>query len=583
MFDAFTIIPLFFFLGAAYLFNKRNRSLPRERLFLISSLEAVFSYLLVYILFFEGYYDYFFAFFIMLIAMLTVAIVLFWLEENRKELLDLQIETIKNTLIIFALTFLPFYVFLTIFRFQPAFLQVLYSLILTVIVYLLHMPLQRLLSPLWSFIVDLVENTFAAKYVVLWLIAVLLTATIALFDYPGERVKEALNLADHVNYFTYDGYETDLENDFRAEENIRVVLDEALETERINDYWTTEDTLYLYTYENEVIAIDRSSKETLYAQSLGWLEDYGTTFSRKNIRYHFFTDEEALYVLAKTGIFRIDRDGHSTVTDDLTFFNARLFYDENTASFLRQTAPMTYEVYALESGTISSSRTIRLADDGSGEPIVIDERLFTIEDGSYRFEGDIRYPIDEDAITIFDHSTMTMTHIVNTDHQTSAIRDITLRAIDEDGNERIETLNQRYDLTGIIAGDEYYMTNFEEGIERIDIVDSDLRPTAIHRPIVTEPVWFEHAILDAYVATVKDVRGSFEYLQVENSRDRTYLTIRELNEEETGLDLPFYSHYQPLIFIAIAVAMLIPVTDNRQYITFIGFHYLWKKDKPDSE
>ncbi len=584
MFDIATIIPLFFFLGATYLFNKKKLSLSNGRLILISSLEAVFSYLLAYILFFEGYYDFFFSFFIMLMLMLSVAIVLFWLEENRKELLDLQIETIKNTLIIFTLTFLPFYVFLTVFRFQPAILQIVYSLILTITLYLLHIPLQRLFAPLWSFIVDFIDNTFAAKFVALWLIIVLATASIALFDFPSERIKDTLNLSDHVPYFTYDGYETDLKNNVRAEETARIVLDDTIKTKRVNDYWTTEDTIFLYTYENEVLAIDRSSKNILYDESLGTLDDYGTIFSQQNIRYTFFTENETLYVFAKTGIFSIDRDGFSTITNDLTFFNARLFYDGETVSFLRQIEQTTYEIHVLESGTLTTSRTIETGDTEIEKPIVISEHLFEQKNGFYHFDEDTRYPIEDDAITLFDHDAMTMTHIANTKYQTSAIKDITLKTIDEDGNERIKTFNKRYDLTGIIAGDHYYMTNFEEGIERIDIIDSNLRATAIHRPIVNEPIWFSNAILSAYVSTIKEVDGSFEYLQVESSENRTYLTIRRLNEEETGLDLSFYSHYQPLIFLAIVVAMLLPVTDNRQYITFIGFDYLrQKKDATSAE
>jgi hypothetical protein len=579
MFDIFTIIPLFFFLGASYLFNQKKRSLSHGRLILVSSLEAVLSYLLAYILFFEGYYNFFFSFFLMLILMLSVAIVLFWLEENRNELLDLQIETIKNTLVIFTLTFLPFYVFLTIFRFQPALLQVFYALVLTTIVYLLHIPLQRLFSPLWTFIVDFIDNTFAAKFVALWLIIVLATASVALFDFPSERIKATLNLSDHVNYFTYDGYETDLKNHFRAEEDTRIVLADTIKTKRVNDYWTTADTIFLYTYENEVLAIDRASKKMLYTKSLGTLDDYGTVFSQQNMRYNFFTENESLYVFAKTGLFHIDRDGFSTLTNDLTFFNARLFYDEEDVSFLRQIGPTTYEIQVLDSGTLRSSRTIETADTEIEKPIVISERLFEQKDGFYHFAEDRRYPIEDDVITLFDHQTMTMTYIANTKYQTSAIKDITIKAIDKEGNEQSETFNKRYDLTGIIAGDHYYLTNFEEGIERIDIIDSSLLATAIHRPIVSEPLWFSHAILSAYISTIKNSDASLEYLQVESSADRTYLTIRTLNEEETGLDLPFYSHYQPLIFLAIVVAMLLPVTDNRQYITFVGFDHLrTKKD-----
>lgn len=584
MFDIYTIIPLFFFLGATYLFNRKKLSVSDGRLILISSLEAVFSYLIVYILFFEGYYDFFFSFFIMLIVMLTVAIILFWLEENRKELLDLQIETIKNTVIIFTLTFLPFYVFLTVFRFQPVFLQILYALVLTTILYLLHIPMQRLFSPLWSFIVDFIDNTFAAKFVALWLIVVLATASIALFDFPSERIKDAMNLSDHVDYFTYDGYETDLKNNFRAERIFRIILDDEVKPRRVNDYWMRDNTLFIYTYENELMAIDIPTQKVLYRESLGTLDEYGTVFSQQNIRYNFFTENETIYVFAKTGIFSIDRNGFSTITNDLTFFNARLFYDGETVSFLKQNGPSTYDVHTLESGTLSLSRQIDTEDAGIENPIVISERLFEQNDGFYHFDEEIRYPIEDDAITLFDHTSMTMTYISNTKYQTSAIKDIRIKAIDDDGNERVETFNKRYDLTGIMAGDHYYMTNFEEGIERIDIIDPSLRAVAIHRPIVTEPIWFTHAIERAYVSVIKEVDESLEYMQVESSSDKTYLTVLRLYETKTGLDLPFYSHYQPLIFIPIFIALLLPVTDNRQYITFIGFDHLrQKKDSSSSE
>jgi hypothetical protein len=67
-------------------------------------------------------------------------------------------------------------------------------------------------------------------------------------------------------------------------------------------------------------------------------------------------------------------------------------------------------------------------------------------------------------------------------------------------------------------------------------------------------------------------------MQVESNGDKTYFQIYDLENKVIDLKLPFYSHYGILSIIVILIAIVIPITDDIKYLTYLDFNSVTKDD-----
>ena len=75
----------------------------------------------------------------------------------------------------------------------------------------------------------------------------------------------------------------------------------------------------------------------------------------------------------------------------------------------------------------------------------------------------------------------------------------------------------------------------------------------------------------SYIANYRTYDDSATFLQVETKEDKTLLTIYELYQVNQDIHLPFYSHYGIFSLLILLVAILIPITDDIKYVTYIDF------------
>ena len=119
MLSLFMILPLLFLLASTYYYNEQEMVETKSYVIKVSILEGILSYLVIMILFLQGFISIFFVLLLIFvfIAVFSFIIMSFAGQFGIKGILEL--ETIKNNIILFGVTILPFYVFLTVFRYLP--------------------------------------------------------------------------------------------------------------------------------------------------------------------------------------------------------------------------------------------------------------------------------------------------------------------------------------------------------------------------------------------------------------------------------------------------------------------------------
>jgi hypothetical protein len=82
----------------------------------------------------------------------------------------------------------------------------------------------------------------------------------------------------------------------------------------------------------------------------------------------------------------------------------------------------------------------------------------------------------------------------------------------------------------------------------------------------------------SYISNYRTHENQVQFLQVEANSSKTNLLIYNLESKNVDLKLPFYSHYSLLSVIVILVAIMIPITDDIKYLTYLDYNALTKKD-----
>ncbi|MDA3931910.1 MAG: hypothetical protein PF513_04160, partial [Tenericutes bacterium] len=150
MYYLFLILPLPVLFGISLYFNNRKYFAGSGNKIIVSILEGIGMYLVVSAIFMEGFIGNPF----LQIAIFVLGFIVLIISNNRINELepefDDQIETLKNLLVIFASTVLLFYVLLSVFRFQPFYLQFLYAIAGTVLFNVLAHYIKKITSELYD-------------------------------------------------------------------------------------------------------------------------------------------------------------------------------------------------------------------------------------------------------------------------------------------------------------------------------------------------------------------------------------------------------------------------------------------------
>ena len=109
MFNLFAIVPYFMMIGLAYYMNSKKIRDTKIQILLLSFLESTYGYLFLLLLFLQNFYPQTWFYIFTFIFILIMSLVLYFFFTGTYEDSDLQIETIKNTMVIFTLSQLSRY------------------------------------------------------------------------------------------------------------------------------------------------------------------------------------------------------------------------------------------------------------------------------------------------------------------------------------------------------------------------------------------------------------------------------------------------------------------------------------------
>ncbi len=186
----FFFLPLGFMLPVTFYMNIKKRTESQLRIACISVLESIICFSFVAVLFLSRIDVPFFIYSILLVLTLTSGLILFWNNNDIKQETadieqdqDVQFETMKNVIVLFLITILPFYIGLTIFRHLSIILAMVLSFILSSLTTILHHYLTKAIEPIYQKTALKVSISGPSKWLMLLVPAFILLITLFFIDF----------------------------------------------------------------------------------------------------------------------------------------------------------------------------------------------------------------------------------------------------------------------------------------------------------------------------------------------------------------------------------------------------------------
>lgn len=572
MFSIYTVIPLIVFLVSSYLFNRKKLEQSLSYTMMISVFEGILTFLIVYLIFFEGFFSAIYQYFLFIILLAILSYVLFFIERDLDRDVDLQVETIKNNLVLFFITIAPFYVFLTVFRYQSVFLQILYSILIVfglLFVYLFFRKwIDQTIKSLSSFVFDTTERALGMIGGGLLFIIIFFL----LFNISMSGIKQELNLSDNISYFSYQDFPVRLENNFNHETEFKFTIDEEMDMEFI-DYYVDEGMLYLYSDSNALYTIDIDSGLILHHQFLSGI--YGSnSIEEDDLKQMFFIQNDQLYFLTPSTLYQVNAEEYVIVnlTADT---NLDVFYQENQPYFLRLMDTGVYQIHHVEDNDVELVESVDLTTSGVyDELVVIDDILFYQNDAIYHQYYDDYSFARLDGHSIYDEKN----HIMYTTVYDEVEQDTVYYQSSNETSVKEYALSNMQNMNGFSHdGNVYYVEPFENGLGRIDIMNKDFVFQGIHNHLLYQNFWIGHQYTKSSIINYVIIDDKPTYLQLDQTEDEMQFSLHLIEERPIGMNLPFYAHHGLWMLLPSVLALFFPLSDYRKHISFIGFKESLKK------
>ena len=576
MLNLFAILPLLLLILSSYYFNNKKLSDTKSEIVFISILEGTLSYFVIVILFLQGFLSVFFLFVITLVLMFTFAYFVFFKDEYNDDDWDLQIETVKNNLVLFTIIVLPLYVFLTIFRYLEPYYQIPLAVLLTASIFYLSILARKLLDPLYnkiSFIVSMMGNI---KYFYLWVIIGVVFSSAILFQFPKNTVSESLNLSNNVKYLAFDGFPTNIQNNFHQEE-VSQVDSEYLFSSKITDYYYDSTHLYIYTSSNLLLIYNLTTKEIVFEEKFDSSNTTINSFSEDELYNRFIYFDNQLFLQGIHYTYLLTPSA-ATEISDVSSNSSRYYMLDDELYFLKKTSDTIFETYKYSAGAITLNETIDLGTTTYDNLLVISQNYFYEENNKYILHEDptITFNIEE-GFPIYDQDN----HIM---YYNSIFIDETIYSKVASGEETDSfTLYKSHNLNGIVIDDYIFFTSdLETSKNRIEIMNNRFEIEAIYNHQELQPFWISNEIHESYIGNYQEKDNNIEFVQIDQNDKHTVITVYQLIEKEVYIAFPFYSFYGIGIFVSITIAFFIPLSNYRESITYSSFETVTEGKKTKS-
>lgn len=574
MFNIFTILPLVFLVLCSYMFNRKKLSESRTFLLGLSLFEGLVSYFFIYLLFLEGHIPYISLFFIFVFVLALITYIASLFQKELDNEIDLQIETIKNTLIVFFLTLSPLYLSLTIFRFQPVVLQVLYSVLVVFLLVLLKFVTSRKMETFKDSFKSQFTRNPKKSLILLGTSLGLLILFIAFFNIPLQGIKQRLNLSNPVSYLANDGLPTDMANNFKHTTPFKEKANEITSL-YIQDAYFHDDTMYLQI-QDKMYSLDAKSGDIMYSQD-GF--NSNPAIKSKSVKHQFFTQNDRLYFLSNNDLYELSREEFVLIHQfDAT--ETQIYEVDHQPHFLVKEENLTYRIHQMENNQIKLLTTIDFTVGDNSEFFkIIDQSLFYLQGDVYidyhhedtSIPGSITRPIYDGEhhllyYTFYDEDNYETFYTQVQDDQTSK----------ELKRQRLQNL---YGFTSngyvfyypVLNASNEQSLYYGKEFHHIDIMDHTFKFQAVQQLADYKTFFFSNTYTEKDILSYQTTDKGFGYLQIDKNSDTTLLTYHLVEEKETGLDASFYSHHALWMFIPTLLAFFFPLTNYREHITFLGY------------
>ena len=530
-----------------------------------SFFQTIIAYLFLLLVFYQSFIFKFYPILIIGFLMLVLSL-LYFLKDNDLSFTVsgiLKLEGIKNNILIVLVTIYPLYVFLTILRFNHWLIQILLALVLVFIVLVLSLILRRTMENLYQNLKNFVMDSDLGKYVIIWSIFGFLLLFNILFQLPLNPLKNNLNLSNNAPYFRFDGLPTDIDNSYKQKLVHKLTLTEN-DGRSIDDYIITDGYIYL-AQDNILYKYDIDTDNMVKKYYLPG------KVSNNYFNDMLFISRDNLYLYCNYGLYKITEDNLIKIGDINSDNSRRVRRTENEVLFLRNMDENSYELYSLSDEALNLEENISLDMTGYDELIVISETLF------YKKGND--YILYDDETKIFEDIEATLIYYNSTNLVIHYLKDNIIYF--NDGTENIQVIDYigRMLIEGEVVGD---LTVIRDGTKlddtRLLLFNYDMSKISIFNHLDFDRFYKLNDYNVSYVSNYRTHENQVQFLQVEANSSKTNLLIYNLESKNVDLKLPFYSHYSLLSVIVILVAIMIPITDDIKYLTYLDYNALTKKD-----
>ncbi|MDD3123338.1 MAG: hypothetical protein PHC62_07500 [Candidatus Izemoplasmatales bacterium] len=276
---------------------------------------------------------------------------LFWKSKLNGCDLDIEVETLKNNIVLFLSSFLPFIAFLLIFKDMSWYFKVSIALICTGIVFIIANFVKKVVDPIYDKIqIRKSEITDLTIYAIYFFFAIFIVTSffifVSLIKYDNIKI-------NNYKYFTY--AITSIDGD-------------------VIDYYYDENNLYIYTSSKElsneqITVFELETNEILYTQDIEYME---SSVDRNDFTSSRFVKMGSHLVLMPLyGAYDISLSGASLIS--LTEGYSTTFFESNGQDYLLvdhldNTYDVINESYQLSNSIDTSSMNMDL--------IIINDTLF---------------------------------------------------------------------------------------------------------------------------------------------------------------------------------------------------------------
>lgn len=571
-------ISISLFLFIPYYLNVKKLKHSNSKILVLSLLESISTIALAFLVFLQGFFATKIQIVLAFAVFLLAGLIYTYMVKDIEKEWDMQNENIKNSMIIFTLSIFSFMIGMTMFRFLNPFIQILLTILFICLVNLASVFFKKWFKPLLNKIITYFSlmNTF--KYFLLMIVVAIVGFFLFVYRLPMDSLKENLNLLDNTPYLAIEGFPTDIQNDFRNEIILEIETDVEFRN-TIIDYYYDDD--YLYVYDKISINIYDLNQNTLI--NTYELPNFNSNLdisSFPGLNNYFFKYNDELFLLGAQALFIVSPTEISDAFGDVNYYTSRNFIYNDELYFYRKLTTTDFIIYKYIDGNLDTNNEINNSVTNEDEFYVISNKLFSLENDKYVVYGDSSKSFDYYKGTVIYNESESEMYYAYSVPELGYTRYVEVKSTGEIND---YSISRARNSDMILVNDYIFLTEFNDIYNTtIEIINPDFEIYGVKNFTKKVSVYIQNDYYNQYIANFHSSENNLEYLRVDINRNHTILTLNNVYQDDVVINLPFYTHFGFGYLFLIIIAMFVPVTNYRKYLTIVGFDEMTKSKKEDA-